>query len=803
MKLKFSPMLTLLKLLIGVYLGATACQNTYVVHTSDNKLHFITQSLQTHQLRHDLLVKMVEDEGGPIQRIENSVMHQLRAEIGLPPADTGNSVQLASRIDRICVSPDGVIEFFGRKLFIDELLAHPVVENGIYISASQEHHPTIINKTVIITATTKVSILDIFGLTSRVLRFSHVLYLSEVFQDIPRREDEVYLNGRWWRFESNVAAIYVLKEQNGLNFMLRVFDRSAIAVYKHRARKPVSRRLPVILICALAFSVTLYLNRNLRFGHCIIKHRLYTGRFVKKDCLIYRVSTAFLKEHRRVFGALKSHSIVNIFSETDGWMHPLIVTEMTSQFRPVRADDLDSTDQSGINGEMRSHVSRSEEILLRANDKEHQAAIRRFKDGLLAVVQSVEDIHSRETVHGRICPENVRVSADGQIKLQRILDGSGWRSVRQLKNIKSKGFAANESDDLFSLGCLLHFYLTGYHPFDLRNYVKKERRSFKRSERHMTADGARHNTALSDEAPIVDGSVDCATVNTNQQRKHRTLRVMGSLVFMILCRCHDLIHLGLHGMWSRFSTLCLCRCHDLIRLGLHRIWSRFSTVCLPVGPISTVSGIFKRVLGMWAWLSARRRALGVFEGPSPVPAEQIYSRTLSDEIIRYVEYNILYGTYRLRLNDQIEHDLIYHCFKSSAKGLQLKLACHPYFWDNHKCLEFICDASDFIETNSGLKPRVERNRGVVFTGSWMEYLDETIVRSASSKRSYDHQSICDLIRLIRNCHRHYQELKGGAVFEMLEGNLFFYLSSVFPELLMFLYRSPVLKGQLVLQRYYE
>jgi len=572
---------------------------------------------------------------------------------------------------------------------------------------------------------------------------------------------EVYLNKKWWQFNSNVIAVYVLREENGLNFMLRVIDRSAVALYKHRIQKSHTTKLAIIIPCILALLVILYLNRNLKFGQCIIKDLIYTGMFVKNPCLIYRVSNRLLKEYRRAFGPKKLSGVVTVLSESEGWMHPLMVTEMTYQFRPVRPDQTIFTPSPG-EGPLKS---RTEQIILRASNREHQDMIRGFKDGLFAVVKCVEEIHSHEIAHGRICPENVRVATNGQIKLQCMIDSQGWRSPRQLKSLKSKGLRAKESDDLFSLGCLLHFYLTGYHPYDSRDFKMKQRKSDKDAPNWHTKDDE-----ASGDMPIVDTDSP-HRVDKGRKASESVLHGIRSALYWLLRQAYGMMLLGLQSMLRR---LILC-----------------------VLPTTLVTTVYTAVT------TAHAQTLGrVFKGSPLIPADQIHTRMLPDEISRHIEFNILYGTRGLRLTNQVEYDMIYHCFKSSANELNLKLTAHPFFWNDSKCLEFICDVSDFIETNSALKPRVEKNSHVVFVGSWMEYLDEAIVKGASSKRNYDHQSVCDLIRLIRNCHRHYQELKGGAMFDLLEGNLFFYLSSVFPGLLMYLYRSPVFKNQLVLQKYY-
>lgn len=762
-----------------LYFVAGKCFDTYVVQTDDDNLHFIAQTIQTHKLHLDPIVT-VDGEDSELHKTETGIIDQFRTQVGLPTVNEANLVLLTSRIDRIYVSTDGIINFFDKRLFIDELLVHPFIEDGIYISASQEHNPSIINKTLIITATTKISILDIVNFSSRVITFSQILYLHEIFRDIPKKETEIYLNDKWWRFDSAIVAVYVLKENNGLNFMLRVFDKSAVAIYKHRVHKPASKKPIVIIVLSFVLLVIMFLNRNLRIKYQIIKHRLYTGKFVKKDCLIYEINNSFLRDYRRSFGSLKLNSLVNILSDSEGWMQPLIVTEATSQFIPSRVENINLYDYEGLD---------ALKIIEKIRDKDYLEPTKQFKTDVLSIIQCLQEIHSYGIVHGRICPENVRVSADGHIKLQCLLDEDGWKSFRQLKN--NKNYKLNEVDDIFSLGCLIHYYMTGYHPYDLRNYTKKERRGYKRERDNNGI--AIHNTDSSEamgslaDIPFVDNGMDeCNSGNhsgrnVNLKRDHWGLkckRFIESIFRSFVSWLYSFFVLNLLKILSYMGNLFV------------KIWPVSALLRLARYTCQGVTKLLNMTLGRF------------FRREQPPVVNKIYKKVLSDEISKYIEYNILYGTYRIRVDDQIEHDLIYHCLKSSANDTRPKMLCHPYFWDNHKYLEFICDISDFIETNSGIKPRLERSRRIVFTGSWMDYLDISIVASASTKRVYDGQSFCDLIRLIRNCHRHYQELK-GKILEQIEGNLFFYLSALFPELLMFLYRNPVFREQAGFKKYYE
>lgn len=830
-----------LNLLLNICPIFSKSHETYVVQTSDSRLHFVTSTIETHQLYIDPLVKMIEDDGLALRKIDDGLSQQLRENVN---DGSAGMIKKSNRIDRIYVSQDGFVDFFGRKIFIDEILVHPVIEEGIYIAATQEHHPSIINKTVVITAVTRVHLLDFFSLTSKLLKFSQVLYLYETFINIPKKEKEIFLNKKWWRFDSKIIAVYILKEKDGLNFMLRVLNKSDVAVYKHRAQKSSFRRLPALFVCAIVFSMALYLNRNLRFGSCIIKNRLYTGTFIKKECLIYKVTNSFFKEHRRVYGSLRYGSLVSTLSETEGWLYPVIVTENTVQFLPPgdvskgeNQNEKSSTSSetfsadsernlaNGPKGDVPKESSESQSAVTlktyadyfasKIYDEVRREAIKKLKADLLMTVQGVQYLHSSGVVHGRICPENVRVSDNGQIKLQSMFDNQGWRSIRQLKNIRNKSYRPDESDDMFSLGCILHYYLTGYHPFDLRDFIKKERKTFRKAADRLSDSTQKHSGSEPDigcrndtEGCVLPESILAVSDAQSPDTKLNIQNAFSKLSFLrwtlrsaeSVVHCLKLCFVVPAALLFRLASYTR-RLSTSSASSLLRLLCRYLSFPHKIFTCKLTTS-FKNVIGEYT-PSFIRGFSRFFLKDSSISPSRIYHRIFSDDISKYIEYNVLYSTYRIRLEDQVEHDLVYHCIKSPATQAKFKLVSHPYFWDDSKCLEFICDASDLIETNPNLKPRLERSRKVVFLGSWADYLDASMVRSVSSKRTYDPQSICDLIRFIRNCHRHYQELRNEELFGTLEGKLFFYLSHRFPELLMFLYRNPVFKSHPVLRKHYE
>lgn len=779
-------MVAFLNILLTILSVWTKLPETYVIQTADGKLHFITDIIESHQLNIDSQIEIIEDGGLAFQE----TLGHLSSE-----QNNGDIMKNISRIERITASSDGIIDLFGRKIFLDEILVHPIVEDGIYVAATQEHHPSLINNTVVISAVIRVQVIDLYDFTSRLLRFNQILYLHEIFQNIPKKDKEIYLNGKWWAFDTKILAIYVLKENSGLNFMHRIFGKADVALYNHHKEKISPRRWPFSLPFVAIFILVLYMNRNLKIHHCIIKNKLYTGRFVKKNCLVYRGSDMFLKDHEETYGDLGNHFLVQILSRSEGWIHPAIITENTTQFIPtgMKLADMPHHIDKQIEQDALNEVSdltSADHFIANIYNETNQEITNRLKTELLAIAKSVQHLHSLGAVCGRICPENIRKSDDFRIKIQGLFNNRGWKAIKQLKNTKSH--RPDTVDDIFSLGCLFHYYLTGYHPFDLRNFIKKERRAFKKTKSNDIEEAPGE---LEEEADIVK-TADIPKV------EEFTIHQPTSKVNQFVINSKEFF-----GFIYKYLRSKLLNCSSQFLTILMQYHLKFGCLFLkrliPEIVISRV-GNFPYFLSV---ISIAKRGIRqikeAFSDPPLAPSQEVYRKVLSEDESKYIEYNVLYDTYGIRLEDQIEHDLIYQCIRLPQQQTQVQLNNHPYFWSNERYLEFICDISDFIETNPHLKPRLERNKKIIFAGSWAEYLDSSMVKHIYTKRTYDYRSLCDLIRLIRNSHRHYQELRSYKLFETLEGKLFFYISHVFPELLMFLYRNPLIKNCQVMQEYYK
>jgi len=139
------------------------------------------------------------------------------------------------------------------------------------------------------------------------------------------------------------------------------------------------------------------------------------------------------------------------------------------------------------------------------------------------------------------------------------------------------------------------------------------------------------------------------------------------------------------------------------------------------------------------------------------------------------EANIMHNRPNLQALEEISleaHDLVAAMLRRnpSARPTAKQVAEHPFFWPLDRRLQFLCDFSDRLETDSAKASAddsstflakllaVERNASKVVGTSWDQTLHEDLVTNVQRFRTYDPSSIRDLLRLLRNKHHHFDEL---------------------------------------------
>lgn len=139
--------------------------------------------------------------------------------------------------------------------------------------------------------------------------------------------------------------------------------------------------------------------------------------------------------------------------------------------------------------------------------------------------------------------------------------------------------------------------------------------------------------------------------------------------------------------------------------------------------------------------------------------------------------------------------------RSSSRPTAAQVCNHPLFWSAAKRLSFLCDLSDRLEVDAPKDETsnrhsncldvllIEQHAMTIVGTAWGTKLDQSFFSTVTKFRSYDQSSVRDLLRLIRNKSRHFDELPIGFK-DRICGNqegLLKYFESKFPCLLMHCY----------------
>lgn len=121
-----------------------------------------------------------------------------------------------------------------------------------------------------------------------------------------------------------------------------------------------------------------------------------------------------------------------------------------------------------------------------------------------------------------------------------------------------------------------------------------------------------------------------------------------------------------------------------------------------------------------------------------------------------LDENMTTQKYLIRLSDPLRHDLIYHTIKQ--RTTIKKLSKHPYFWSHERIFLFLANYSDVLEGSISACKKLERNKSRIFDSSWNTPLDTLIKDELSIFRNYNYNNAKDLVRVIRNSGRHYNQI---------------------------------------------
>lgn len=656
-----------------------------------------------------------------------------------------NELKKISRISQITVSEEGIIRIGGMQIYVEDLLFSPKIIDGIYVSASQDNIPKLLNGVLIVIADIKINFLDLYFLSNKTVKITKILHLYNTYRKLKIIEEfndsqytsKIFLNGKFWTFNKKIISVYLLKHQNGFMCMLKIRKSKYSDLYLdiHRSGNKL-HYFKIIIATFIIFLATfsflfLYYLKNLIILQRISKsERIYLGKYNGKDSIVYRINKETLSIIRELTADVKNGSLVNVYFEGNHFFQPICITERTLQFN---ASDWYK--------------------LYLQNSKTYKEELLRF---LKQLAITIEAIHAKGLVHSRLCPENIRIIRNRNINhigLQMIFSNYGWRSKNQIRSKASKPYSPTAADDVFSLGCIIHYFLTGFNPYGpgLKNPKALD-------ETNKIVGSTLTDTAL------IDDDVNVKDCNEREEVENVLFNVTNS-------------------QYNEKKALSNQERNKIFNFVYKKIKIAYSTA-----KMYCLSGISKTN----EFFFKSKNILDIDM------KKKYFQRVFDHNDSEMVEYNIMFNEYQIVLKNQIEYDLIYHCLKYTT----FLVSEHPLFWNYHRKTEFVCDCSDFVQTNPGVKGKLEKNKNKIFIGTWNKYIDQSIAINLTCRRLYDFTSLCDLMRFIRNCQRHSMELLNRNFFDKYSEKNAEYFMITFPDLFIYLYRSTAFRTETDFKKYY-
>eukprot|EP00761_Pharyngomonas_kirbyi_P010425 gb/GECH01010445.1/.p1 GENE.gb/GECH01010445.1/~~gb/GECH01010445.1/.p1 ORF type:complete len:1492 (+),score=302.25 gb/GECH01010445.1/:1-4476(+) len=164
------------------------------------------------------------------------------------------------------------------------------------------------------------------------------------------------------------------------------------------------------------------------------------------------------------------------------------------------------------------------------------------------------------------------------------------------------------------------------------------------------------------------------------------------------------------------------------------------------------------------------------------------------------EKNILQGKYSLDhiASDALAQDLVAKMIATNPeRRIHARDAkAHPYFWSEEEKLGFLGNVSDQLgkeKDKSIVYQKLEKQKKTLFCGdtTWAGRIDRVVLDNVERFRKYDHTSVVELLRLIRNIGNHYREYDAEMqkLMQPLPGGIipYFTASHRFPRIFIVMY----------------
>lgn len=404
----------------------------YMVQTEDNTLHFLRNGRRTSIP----LASLVKRPLGIMDEERHSGCEELvkrHDEI----------------VDGVRITTDGNVVVKGLSFPIDSITDRPLIYFNTVFKAERRYHTSRLYDVVVFVATLRVTVIDLETMYTRNLIYPYVYHPFESRKELPI-SDYYFRDGEdLHSFDTKILCVYESEEYQGNLYMSKIYSNDEVLVYRHPRRVKERRWLSTLLVSVLAASVlglSFHLVRKNSIMPTVSRkvwetkgYEVYEGVFRREPVLVkmYRRRDTRGPTEVRLLRELSHPNISRlIFEEVTFFKHVLIFEHSERFF---------------------------------SNDRKQ----------LKQIVDAIVFLHSKGIHHGGLCPDSIRVRGhsvfvsnfeDTEGDCNRDIGVLGWRSMDIIRH-NLVGLSLDREmfrkSDVFSLGLLLHYYLTGHHPFEV------------------------------------------------------------------------------------------------------------------------------------------------------------------------------------------------------------------------------------------------------------------------------------------------------------------------------------------------
>ncbi|WUR04408.1 serine/threonine-protein kinase/endoribonuclease IRE1 (ERN1) [Vairimorpha necatrix] len=587
-----------------------------IVQTDNNILHFI------------------EDD-----YMEKFEINKLKSKTPALPIAVGDKTTIQtsykSIIDNIIISNDGLVTYENFSFNIDSLQGEPKICNYIIFQTQRRCETILKFNTIIFMVFIDLKIMDSRTLYTRIETFSYIYFPFSTAKNINVSEKTVWIHQKEYTFDENIVAVYDVVKYKGTNYMNRIYSNSGIQLYtpKYNIEKISYLKYWAILILPI-FLIYWYRPKNIKLStldYETSNYKIYKGVYNSEKAIIKkfkRRDTSYYKEIS-ILNKIDHPSIKKILYSENSYFKPTMVFEYSERVSSLSKNDL------------------------------------------YQFVQVILYLVEQKIFYKNFSPINFR-RKNGRFILFNIYsddDTLGWY-------LEDDKYAST----LQSVGIILHYFMTGYHPYDIEEEISKKPKFFYIKNQEDIKFNEISNTLQ---------------INENNLKKY------------------------------------------------------------------------------------------------------------DKADLKEIENNMKIRKYKLRTVMSLEHDLIYHTIKNSTTII--KLSKHPYFWSHEKIFNFLANYSDIVEGSSSQTRKLERNKSRIFEMPWNNFLENVLLEELEIFRTYNYNNAKDLIRVIRNKGRHYNQIPEAVkdFYQSFPVGFVDYWTGVFPRLLIVCYNcGESLKDNELIKDYY-